>query len=129
MTSQHTFSATTDCMMSERCSEITSCHLSGGPGLLMLTRSNLAHTRVPASRQRRAATRKQDPKHENSPAHALRLQGGKKARGLPMHSERSCCLPLREQARLAAARADVRLGGQGEHRMRAARAGSSEPHR
>ena len=33
MPSKHTFSATTDCMISERCSEITSCHLSAGPGL------------------------------------------------------------------------------------------------
>ena len=53
MPSKHTFSATTDCMISERCSEITSCHLSAGPGLLMFTRSNLAPTQVPTSKHRR----------------------------------------------------------------------------
>ena len=70
MPSKHTFSATTDCMISERCSEITSCHLSAGPGLLMFTRSNLAPTQVPTSKQPRAATSECNPKHDNPMAHA-----------------------------------------------------------
>ena len=47
--SKHTFSAVTDSMMSERCSEMTSCHFSTGPGLLMLTLSNLPHMRMSRS--------------------------------------------------------------------------------